>query len=116
MRSVPAFVVLVTSFVTSLALLGCGGSQSPPEAPSETPPGAEPGAKPSDASGGDAPTRPELTAEACEASGGSVVGDIGDGAIHRPDYRCPSGAPPSGAIKAPAGGPIAVEGSVCCPK
>jgi len=57
-----------------------------------------------------------LTAEACEAGGGAVVGDIGDGAIHRADYRCPSGAAPRGNIRAPEGGPIAVEGSVCCPQ
>ncbi len=56
-----------------------------------------------------------LTAEACQASGGSVVGDIGDGAIHRPEYRCPSGAKPSGAIRQPEGGPVAIEGAVCCP-
>jgi len=105
----------ITSFVTSVGLLACGGSQSPPETPNETPPASEPGT-PSGATNDEKPARPELTAEACESSGGTVVGDIGDGAIHRPDYRCPSGAAPSGTIKAPAGGPIAVEGSVCCPK
>lgn len=63
-----------------------------------------------------APAAPaELTAKACEAAGGKVIGDIGDGAIHRPDYRCPgTGAPPSGAIVAEPGGPIASEGAVCC--
>jgi hypothetical protein len=55
-----------------------------------------------------------LTAEECEAKGGSVVGDIGDGATQRPDYVCPSGGAPMGNIKAPAGGPMGVEGSVCC--
>jgi hypothetical protein len=59
--------------------------------------------------------RPQLTAEACEAEGGTVVGDIGDGAIHRPDYRCSeSGEAPIGSIVAEAGGPIAIEGAVCC--
>jgi len=109
MRPLP---VLVT-FVTSLALLACGGSQSPPETPGAPPP-SEP--VPSADATGDAPARAELTAEACTASGGTVVGDIGDGAIHRPDYRCPNGQEPSGSIKAPEGGPVAVEGSVCCPK
>lgn len=59
--------------------------------------------------------RPQLTTTECEAQGGKVIGDIGDGAIHRPDYRCPgTGAPPSGAIVAEPGGPIASEGAVCC--
>jgi len=57
-----------------------------------------------------------MTAQECEAVGGSVVGDIGDGAIHRPDYLCASGAPPSASIRAAEGQPIAIEGSVCCPK
>jgi hypothetical protein len=42
----------------------------------------------------EAPSPPEtvgaraaLTAAACAAKGGEVVGDIGDGAVHRPDYR-----------------------------
>ncbi|HEX6272817.1 MAG TPA: hypothetical protein VFZ53_07255, partial [Polyangiaceae bacterium] len=69
----------ITSFVTSIGLLACGGSQSPPETPNETPPASEPGS-PSPATGSDTPARPELTAEVCEVSGGSVVGDIGAGA------------------------------------
>jgi hypothetical protein len=60
--------------------------------------------------------RPSLSASDCEAKGGTVVGDIGDGAIHRPDYVCPeSGKPPIGTIAADPGGPVAIEGSVCCP-
>ncbi len=109
-----ASVSIIASFVTCVALVGCGSSQTPAEAPAtESPaePAAEPAAAPSDA-----PARPQLTAEECEAKGGAVVGDIGDGAIHRPDYKCESGAEPSGTIKAPEGGPVAVEGSVCCPK
>jgi hypothetical protein len=97
--------------LTCLGVLGCGGSQSPPEAPAKAQPAVQPTAEPPNPG----PARPELTAEACKASGGEVIGDIGDGAIHRPDYRCPSGAAPSGNIRAPEGGPIAVEGSVCCP-
>ncbi len=93
----------------------CGGSQSRPEAPSTAGSVPEPSAK-SSPGGEAAPSRSAVTAEACEASGGSVVGDIGDGAIHRADYRCPSGKPPSGDIRAPAGGPMGVEGSVCCPR
>jgi hypothetical protein len=111
----------VTVAVGSLLLifagvLSCAGSQTSPEvAPSPGPapqPPAEPSASPTEPES----KRPELTAEACEASGGAVVGDIGDGAVHRPEYRCPSGAQPSGTIRAAEGGPIGVEGSVCCPK
>jgi hypothetical protein len=59
--------------------------------------------------------RPDLTAAACEAQGGTVIGDIGDGAIHRPEYRCPdSGEAPIGTIVAEPDGPVAIEGSVCC--
>lgn len=57
-----------------------------------------------------------LTTEACEAKGGTVVGDIGDGAIHKPGYRCPgTNAKPLGAIEADPGAPQAIEGAVCCP-
>jgi hypothetical protein len=84
-------------------LAGCGPSQSPPQSPS------------GDSANG-APTRKALAQAECEAQGGSVVGDIGNGATHRPDYVCPSGKPPLGDIAPPAGGPIAVEGAVCCPR
>ncbi|MDQ3035669.1 MAG: hypothetical protein M3Y87_24905 [Myxococcota bacterium] len=52
--------------------------------------------------------RPLLTAEECTGQGGTVVGDIGDGATHSPDYLCPNGAPPIANV------PLGVEGSVCC--
>jgi hypothetical protein len=110
---------VIAAFLSLAALVACGGAQhtsSEPTAPSEsaTPPETqvEPSASPSDAAAGGQ----ELTAEVCEAGGGTVVGDIGDGATQRPGYRCPSGAAPTGNIRAPEGGPIGVEGSVCCPK
>lgn len=56
----------------------------------------------------------KLTAAQCEARNGKVVGDIGDGAIHRPDYVCASGKPPIAEIAPPEDGPTAVEGEVCC--
>ena len=113
--------LLVTVFAPFLAA-GCGGSQQGADAPtgaepapaSETPADA-PSDAPADAPG-DTTARPKLTAAQCEANGGSVIGDIGDGAVHRPDYRCANGAEPTGTIVAAEGGPIAVEGSVCCPK
>lgn len=64
---------------------------------------------------GDDASRPEITATDCEADGGTVVGDIGDGAVHRSDYVCESnGQPPVGTIVAEEGGPMGVEGAVCC--
>lgn len=83
-------------FVTASLLLGCGSSP-PPTEPSS-------------------PARAELSAEDCENQGGHVLGDIGDGATQRPDYVCPAGGAPLGSILPAPGGPIAVEGSVCCPK
>ncbi len=59
--------------------------------------------------------RPPLTTAECEAKSGRVVGDIGDGAIHRPDYTCEGGQKPIGSIKPGEGEPVAIEGSVCCP-
>jgi len=91
-------------FVIAVVLAGCSASQPPPAHPQ-----TEEAAK-------DAPARNALTQQACEAQGGSAVGDIGDGATHRPDYVCPSGKPPLGNIAPPEGGPMAVEGNVCCPR
>jgi len=106
-----ALLVIVTGF--GLCTVGCGGASAPGRDASELP--TQPSAGAGSGSSEEAAARPALTAEACEASGGSVVGDIGDGAIHRPEYRCPNGAKPSGSIRAAGGGPIAIEGSVCCP-
>lgn len=103
------------TFILAVTLLAACEKQSdnPPPAnpeptatPTDQPPvdGADP--KPAD--------RPKLTAAECESQGGKVVGDIGDGAIHRPDYKCESGEPPVGTITPDPGGPVAIEGSVCC--
>jgi len=101
-------MMLAKAMVTCLGLLACGGTQQEPVGPKPAS-GPAPGSSTTGA-------RPEMTAQACEAGGGSVVGDIGDGAIHRADYMCPSGLAPTGSIRTPEGGPIAIEGSVCCPK
>jgi hypothetical protein len=93
-----------------LLLIACSKRSTTTE-PAPTPP--EPAPAPAvDEPGTD---RTTMTAGECDAKGGRVVGDIGDGAIHRPDYLCPDSAkPPLGTIAADPGGPIAVEGAVCC--
>ena len=97
--------------VLSLVLaLGCGGGGS------EREPTTADDAAGGDAAGSEAPPdvetpeRPLLSTEECEGQGGMVVGDIGDGATLRPDYLCPSGAPPIGNV------PLGIEGAVCCPQ
>lgn len=89
-----------------LAACGGGGTGGPPDAPVAQPPAEIPPGEPVPGSVG--ADRPVLTAEECAAKGGSVVGDIGDGATHRPDYVCASGAAPIGNVQ------LGVEGSVCC--
>jgi hypothetical protein len=96
-----------------LLLAACSKPPSTPPT-SDTPPVSEPA---DTGTPDETPSeeRPGITAADCEAQGGQVVGDIGDGAIHRPDYVCPdSGAAPIGTITADPGGPVAVEGAVCC--
>jgi hypothetical protein len=108
---------LSTLVALSLSVAACSKSASAPSTNAPEPEGREPSATGGDvpAPGGATDERPRLTAPACEAQGGKVVGDIGDGAIHRPEYRCPdSGEPPIGTIEPEAGGPVAVEGAVCC--
>ncbi len=84
------------------AALGCGSSKPAPAPGPATPP-SEHG------------TETSLTTQQCTEAGGEVVGDIGDGAIHKPDYRCAkSGAPPIAHIAAEPGKPAAIEGAVCC--
>ena len=61
------------AFVLAL-LVACGGGKQAAPPPQPTAPTA-----------GSAST---MTAEECTSAGGEVVGDIGDGAIHRPEYRC----------------------------
>ena len=80
--------------------------------------GVGPGSAPDGALGGqlmcfDAPPTCDncnltlLTVEECEELG-TVVSDIGDGAVHDPDFLCPSGDPPVGTV------PFGIEGAVCC--
>jgi hypothetical protein len=96
-----------------LVLAGCGASE-PSQGPATGAPAT--GAPATGAPAAAPPERKSVTQQECEAQGGSVVGDIGDGATHRPDYVCPSGRPPLGNVAAPAGGPVPIEGAVCCPR
>ena len=101
-----------TLLPSAILLAACAGTPSSTPTTSPDPASERPGDQPPADAGGE---RPKLTAAACEAKGGKVIGDIGDGAIHRPDYRCPdSGEAPIGIVVADPGGPVAVEGSVCC--
>lgn len=59
-------------------------------------------------------SRNEYTREECLANNGTIVGDIGDGAIFQDGYLCESnGAPPLGNI-VQTEEPFAIEGEVCC--
>src|SRR5262245_7693524 len=53
--------------------------------------------------------RPLMTFAACEARG-VVVPDIGNGKVHRPEYRCLDGRVPVGTVD------WGIEGAVCCAK
>lgn len=50
-----------------------------------------------------------LTVDECTACGGMLVGDIGDGSTHRPEFRCPDGSPSLGSVA------FGIEGAACCP-
>ncbi|KAB2896270.1 MAG: hypothetical protein F9K40_14795 [Kofleriaceae bacterium] len=84
--------VLLVALVTAFAA-ACGGSSKPdttePTTTGDTPPPAE------------APN--VVTPEACEASGGTVAWDIGDGSV-----QCPGGTQESSKV---SGG---VEPALCC--
>jgi hypothetical protein len=107
----------MTRTATVLCFILLAACTKPPSTPPSEPtddgqPDVEPQPDPEPEPGVE---RPELTAAACEEQGGQVVGDIGDGAIHKPDYVCPdSGVAPIGTIVAEPDGPVAVEGAVCC--
>lgn len=93
-----------------LLLVACKPTTQPPtEQPAE-----QPGTSEGFPVGNDGPEA-TLTASECVDAGGAVVGDIGNGAIFEPDYVCESnGEAPTARIKAEEGGPMGVEGSVCC--
>lgn len=95
----------------AVALISVGCSATPTPTPEAVPTTEAPTLNPTQVPTGEAPGDPqtkEMSQEDCAAKGGSLVGDIGNGAIHRPEYRCPSGSPPIGRVA------LGVEGSVCC--
>ncbi len=55
-----------------------------------------------------------MSVEECDAAGGRVVGDIGDGRVYRSGYLCDNGEAPLGTISYRDGEPIATDGAVCC--
>lgn len=100
-----------TTILAALALFTLGCAKTGTDAPTPAPTSGAPEPAPADG-----PTqRPSLTDAECQAKGGTVVGDIGDGAIHKPDYKCEGGQPPIGSIRAEGEAPVAIEGAVCCP-
>lgn len=66
---------------------------------------------PFDTTGG---RRPLMTRAECTTNGGVIIGDIGDGATQKEDYRCESGKPPVANITYLEGEPVAADGEVCC--
>jgi hypothetical protein len=104
-----------TNVVCGFVLLAACAKSSTTSPTTPPPASSEPVAQETPITAAEGTQRPSLTVSACESQGGRVVGDIGDGAIHRPDYRCPdSGKAPIGSIVPDPSGPIAVEGAVCC--
>lgn len=51
--------------------------------------------------------RPVITEEECKTQG-TVVGDRGDGAVHKASYRCANGKEPIASVE------WGREGAVCC--
>lgn len=117
MRRYAALFTIALTFACANKAEPASGGETPPEtAPAPPTTGADEG-EPGELPTSESASRPSLTAGECEAAGGTIVGDIGDGAIHKPGYTCAdTGLEPIGTITPEAGGPIAVEGSVCCPK
>ncbi len=111
LRDIASAMRISTLALGTLLLVAC--SKPPSKPPVEETPAPVTEDKADAEAGSD--EQPGLTAATCEAQGGKVVGDIGDGAIHQPGYLCPdSGEPPLGSIVAEPGEPVAIEGAVCC--
>ena len=98
---------MLLRWILPLALTLTASACSPTSPSPSTPPDGQPPATATPTPTGETPPAPSgaarasLTAEECQSRGGTVVGDIGNGAIHRPDYTCPSGAAPLGNLFRP---------------
>jgi hypothetical protein len=90
-----AHALLAAALVVASTLAGCGGSRSSDgETPrTETAPEAVP----------PGPSSEPITREACEAQGGRIAGDIGDGKV-----KCNEGEKEVGRVQ------LGIEGSLCC--
>ena len=101
---VPAFTWASISNLAVIDLNGCEGEVPPPRnEPLE-----------SELPVNELPVREIISQAQCQSQGGSIVGDIGNGAIFTPEFRCPSGQPPIANIGFSDGEPTPVEGAVCC--
>jgi hypothetical protein len=86
----PAMTKLMIAFALALALAACGGKKQPePAEPLPAPAEPTPGAA--------------MTPDECNARGGIVKGDIGDGQV-----RCDDGQEELGRVDQ------GIEGAVCC--
>ena len=75
---------------------------------------AQPGSKLGYPVLGGSAERSGLTLQQCRKQGGSVIGDIGDGRIHRANFVCASGRKPLGYIIYNENQSAPIEGAVCC--
>ncbi len=99
-------------FIALVCIAGLASACGPNKPATNPPePAAPTGEDPPPPLGDQHPTadRPTFTVEQCEDEGGTIVGDPGDGSVHREDYRCENGEPPIARIDS------GIEGSVCCP-
>jgi len=99
-----AKTICVASIMIGLLLTACTGTVEPSPPENELPESNLPKLE----------RRAELTALQCEQRGGEVVGDIGDGRIHRASYVCASGTKPIGTIVYTSEEAVPTEGAVCC--
>ena len=105
---------MTTLAALALVLTACGGGSEPEPEPAPDTETETGGGETTEGPTDPVPTRADattMTPEECtDLHHGRVVGDPGDGSTHAPEYLCPNGAPPLGAVAQ------GIEGSVCCPE
>ena len=89
----------IASLALAVALAACGGKSNPEPTPTDNTTTDVPNDTPADPTGEPA----AVTPEECEASGGQVAWDIGDGSV-----QCPAGTYETSKV---SGG---VEAGLCC--